>query len=287
MSKVALITGTNTGIGYSLSLEFNKRGWKVYATDYIFNKETLELFHSKDIITELLDVTKTDDIKRVAQLIQDQEGKLDLLYNNAGIVIPVHATDITDDQLQKIYDINVFGPIKITKEFVKLIIKSKGTIVFSGSVTKNIPLHSNSLYVSSKAALDQYVSVLQLELRNFDVKVLEVLGGQIKTNIFSEEVNTVPDDSIYNFIQYKEIYKNRKIALEKNSKDKMTTDIFAKRVIDQIEKSNINTFRIFEGGHSTRLFYLPYFLPRAKLLDSMLNIFGLNFNYRKHLQEKL
>lgn len=287
MSKVALITGTNTGIGYSLSLEFAKRGWKVYATDYTFCKETLDIFHSKNIITEILDVTKDDDIKKISKLIQEKEGKLDLLYNNAGIVIPVHATDISNDQLNKIYDINLFGPIKITKEFVKLIIKSKGTIVFSGSVTKNFPLHSNALYVSSKAALDQYVSVLQLELRNFGVKVLEVLGGYIKTNIFAEEVTTVPQDSIYNFDQYKKIYKNRKIALEKNSKDKMTTDVFATRVIDQIEKSNLNTFRIFEGGHSTRLFYLPYFLPRSKLLDSMLNIFGLNFNYRKHLEEKL
>lgn len=158
----------------------------------------------------------------------EENGKLDYLYNNAGIVTAVHSTDITDDQLQDLYDINVFGPIKMTREFIKLVINAKGTIIFSGSVTKNIPLHCNSLYVSSKAALDQYISVLQLEVRNYGVKVIEVLGGMIKTDIFNNSMNSVPDDSIYNFDEYTEIFQNRKQALDKNNHKRMPADIFAK-----------------------------------------------------------
>lgn len=286
MSKVALVTGTNSGIGHSLALEFHKRGIKVYATDYQFSEPILKEFKDLGIITHVLDVRKIEDIRIVRDIIAKEEGKLDYLYNNAGIVETVHAVDISDDQLQNIYDINLFGPIKITREFVKLIINAKGTIVFSGSVTKNIPLHCNSLYVSTKAALDQYISVLQLELKNYGVKVIEVLGGLIKTEIFSAPVNTVHEDSIYNFNEYTEIFKDRKLALEKNKKKGMSTQVFAKRTLDQLEKANLNTFRIFEGGEAARLYYLPSFLPRSKLLNSMLDTFNLNFNYRKHLTDE-
>ncbi len=284
MSKVALITGTNSGIGYSLALEFHKRGVKVYATDYQFSNTTVQTFKDLGIITYTLDVRNIQDIKKIRDIVDAEEnGKLDYLYNNAGIVTAVHSTDITDEQLQDLYEINVFGPIKMTREFIKLVINAKGTIIFSGSVTKNIPLHCNSLYVSSKAALDQYISVLQLEVRNYGVKVIEVLGGMIKTDIFNNSMNSVPDDSIYNFDEYTKIFQNRKQALDKNNHKRMPADIFAKRVLDQVEKAGLNTFRIFEGGEASRLYYIPNFLPRSKILDIMLGMFNLNFNYRKHL----
>ncbi|CAM9016017.1 unnamed protein product [Wickerhamomyces anomalus] len=259
MSKVALITGTNSGIGYSLALEFHKRGVKVYATDYQFSNTTLQTFKDLGIITYTLDVRNIQDIKKIRDIVDAEEnGKLDYLYNNAGIVTAVHSTDITDEQLQDLYDINVFGPIKMTREFIKLVI-------------------------NAKAALDQYISVLQLEVRNYGVKVIEVLGGMIKTDIFNNSMNTVPDDSIYNFDEYTKIFQNRKQALDKNNHKRMPADIFAKRVLDQVEKSGLNTFRIFEGGEASRLYYIPNFLPRSKILDIMLGMFNLNFNYRKHL----
>ncbi|CCH46627.1 3-oxoacyl-[acyl-carrier-protein] reductase [Wickerhamomyces ciferrii] len=284
--KVALITGTNSGIGHSLSLELNSRGYKVYATDYKFNEEILKEFANNNIETETLDVRSSQDIKKIHDLIQSKEGRLDLLYNNAGIVHISHCVDLIDEDIENLYEINLFGPMKITRQFTKLLVKSQGTVVFSGSVTKNIPVHSNSLYTSSKAALDQYVSVLQLELRNYNVKVLSVLGGYIKSNIYdTKQKNPIPIDSIYNFDQYNEAFSKRKQAFAKQESKKMETDVFVKRVLNQIENATLDTFRIFEGGHASRLYYTPFFISRSKLVNSMLDLFGLNFNYRDHLTE--
>jgi len=288
MSKVALITGTNSGIGYALTLEFSKRGVTVYATDVKFDESTLKKFSKlNNVNPHILDVCSNNDILKIRNLIEiEQDGKLNYLYNNAGIVTPVHCTDIDDFKLQKIFQINVFGPIKLTREFIKLIISNQGTIIFSGSVTKNLPLHCNSLYTSTKAALDQYINVLQLETRNFNIKIIEIIGGLIKTNIFNEPINTVPENSIYNFTKYTKIFSNRKKVLEKNDFKKMDTKKFAEKVLDKIEKADLNTFRILEGGDSSKLYYFTNFLPRYKLLDSMLDMFDLNFNYRNHSREQ-
>ncbi|KAH3679888.1 hypothetical protein WICMUC_000631 [Wickerhamomyces mucosus] len=284
-SKVAFITGTNSGIGRSLTLEFNRRKIKVYASDIKFDKETLELYSSLgNIIIDTFDVTSLQDIIRVRNKIALAENKVDYLYCNAGIVQVSHAVDITDEQLEKIYNINLFANIKIVREFVRLVINAKGTIIFSGSITKFLPLHSNSLYVSTKAALDQYAQVLQLELRGYGVKVINILGGYIKTNIFDSNVVNVPKGSIYDFDEYKQIYSQRVENLNQSSQNAMSCEEFAKRTLDKIENSNLNQVNIFEGTKSRSLYYISWLLPKWKLFDYMLNIFKLNFDYRKHLE---
>ncbi|KAH3681261.1 hypothetical protein WICPIJ_007785 [Wickerhamomyces pijperi] len=285
-TKVAFITGTNSGIGKSLVKEFNQRKVKVYASDVRFSEETSEEFKNLgNIYTDIVDVTNLDHIIAVRDKIAELEGKIDYLYLNAGIVSVSHATDVTDEQIFNLYNINLFSNMKAVREFVRLVINAKGTIIFSGSITKFLPLHSNSLYVSSKAALDAYAHTLQLELRGYQVRVLNVLGGYIKTRIFDSHVSTVPESSIYNFPEYTEIYAQRNAKLAENAGDSMETDVFAKRVLDQIQVAGLNQVNIFEGTKSSYLYYVSRLLSTSLLFDKMLNIFGLKFDYRKHLKD--
>lgn len=283
-SKIAFVTGTNSGIGKSLVKEFNKRKVKVYASDYLFSEETLAEFEQLgNVITDIVDVTNSDHIIAIRNKIAKAEGKVDYLYLNAGIISVAHATDVTDEQIAKTFNINLFANMKFVREFVKLVINAKGTIIFSGSITQYIPVHSNSLYVSTKAALDAYARNLQLELKGFDVKVLNILGGYIKTKIFDAIADSVPDNSIYNFPEYTKIYAQRKSKISKDIG--MEPDTFAARALNQIEAAGLNQVEICEGARSGYLYYIGRYLPTFLLFNKMLDLFGLRFDYRKHLKD--
>lgn len=284
--KTALVTGANAGIGKSLVLELVQRGYKVYATDIITSEETANDFNSEFIKFHKLDVTDNEDIARIKSIIvAETDNRLDLLYCNAGIVINSHATDITDDELLKIYNVNLFGCIRLVREFIKPIVNTQGIIAFSGSVTKTLPLHSNALYSSTKAALHQYAYVLHSELKNYNVKVFDILGGAIKTNIFPSSSIEIPEDSIYNFDEYKEKYSKRSQVVNEFQKDGMETDEFAKRVLNQLEKADINTFSIYEGNKATITHMIGTWLSSNLLIKKYLDMFNLNFNYRNHLKD--
>jgi 1-acylglycerone phosphate reductase len=286
MVKVALVTGSNGGIGKALTLELASRGYTVYATDIVFSPESKETFQTKSIRTHIMDVTSQEQVVQVRDIIQaDTEGYLDLLYCNAGRVQVGLSSDLTDDEIRSLYELNLFSQMRLVREFVQMIIKAKGTISFSGSVTKGMPLHSNSLYTSSKAALDQYASVLQCELRNYGVKVIDVIGGYIKTNIFDSRVNTIRDGSVFQFPEYEEIYAKRNQVLDKSSQEGMEASEFARRALDKIEKANVDTLRVYEGAKAGRLSFLQQVVPQRNLVDHMLRLFKLNFNYRNHMKD--
>lgn len=286
--RIALITGTNSGIGKALALEFLSRGFKVYATDIKFADETVEEFKAKggnNVITHTLDVTKLEDIKKIRKIVNEEnDSTLDYLYCNAGIVKVKLATDISDADLEQIYNINLFGNIRLVREFVRLVINGKGTIVFSGSVTKFLPVHSNALYCSTKSAVDQYAYVLHTELKNYGVRVYNVLGGAVNTDIFNSGVDKPEPNSVFNFPEYAEQYGKRTERLKESGQDGMEPDVFAKRTLDQLEKASIHKFRIFEGSKALTLYYLGnYIFTCKRAADYFLNLFNLNFDYRAHL----
>lgn len=85
------------------------------------------------------------------------------------------ANDTTDEQVQQCYNINVFGPMRMTREFVPLLINAKGVIGFTSSVAGVNPITFQSTYTSTKAAIDLYASVLRVEMNPFGVKVINQL----------------------------------------------------------------------------------------------------------------
>lgn len=287
-TKTALVTGANSGIGRALTLEFQHRGYKVYATDLAFSPETKAAFAEKNqsVICLEMDVTSNEAVTKVRDYVaEDNNGKLDFLYCNAGRVEVGLAVDLQDHQIESLYGLNLFGNMRVVREFTTLIVNTQGTIAFSGSVTKGMPLHSNSLYTSSKAALDQYAAVLQCEMRNYGVKVINVVGGYIKTDIFASGVAKVRPGSVFDFPEFNEQYEKRGERIADTTTDSMLPSTFAKRVLDKIEKADLNTVRVYEGTKASTLDLIQKVVPYKTLFDKMLNIFHLNFDYRKHLTE--
>ena len=134
-SKTVLITGCSSGgIGHALALAFQERGCTVFATARTV-KKIQDLASLPDIHLIALDVTVSESVADAAKEIEKQtSGKLDISINNAG---SMYAMPILDDEVEtakKLFEVNYWGPIRMTKVFSPMLIKAKGTIVNVGSV---------------------------------------------------------------------------------------------------------------------------------------------------------
>lgn len=140
--KSVLITGcSDDGIGYGLALAFQKQGYQVFATARDLNKMT-KLKDLPNVTTLQLDVTNQAHIEAAVAAVQAQTGgTLDVLVNNAGRNHFMPYLDEDVEQLKALYDINVWGPLRVTKAFVPLLISAKGSVAFITSISGylNVP----------------------------------------------------------------------------------------------------------------------------------------------------
>ena len=119
--RVALITGGNKGLGYETARQLKEQGYKVY----IGSRDTArgaQAAEALDVTSIQLDVTDEDSIKQAAEAIQAEEGRLDILINNAGISGSMKPPEaITAEVMQQVYDTNVFGIVRMMHHFVPLL----------------------------------------------------------------------------------------------------------------------------------------------------------------------
>ncbi|KAH0831651.1 hypothetical protein AYO21_01850 [Fonsecaea monophora] len=196
--KSVLITGCSPGgIGHALALAFHTRGLRVFATA----RTTGQIIDLSEKGIETLPLVVDDDssilscFKSVEELT-DGRG-LDYLVNNAGISYVMPALDVKIDEVKRIFDVNVFAIMRMCQVFSPLLIKAHGTIVMVGSLAGVIPYVFGGVYNASKAALHAYANTLRVELAPFDVKVITVVTGGVKSRINSHVKRVLPEDSLY------------------------------------------------------------------------------------------
>lgn len=110
---------------------------------------------------------QTKDVEAAASKVsQITGGRLDILYNNAGISnLGGPAIEYDDDKLRLLFDVNVLGHMYVTKYFSDMVIQAKGTVVFTSSVAARVPLSWVSAYNATKSAIDQYALGLRAEMK--------------------------------------------------------------------------------------------------------------------------
>ncbi|MEP6806871.1 MAG: SDR family NAD(P)-dependent oxidoreductase, partial [Flavobacterium sp.] len=198
--KTVLITGANRSIGLELVKEFSKKGLFVYLG-------TRDLEKGQGVVKELsengfqnikaiqIDVTKPHTILAAANSVESEQGKLDILINNAGISgpLPQSAFDTSINDIQNVFDTNFFGVISVTQAFLELLKKSESARISNiTSGLGSLALHSDpnwkyynfkaTSYVTSKAALNAYTIVLAYELRDLPFKVNVIDPGYTATD---------------------------------------------------------------------------------------------------------
>lgn len=215
--NTVLITGANRSIGLELVKEFSKKGFLVYLG-------TRDLEKGKAVIKELnengfenikaieIDVTKPEVILAAKNKIESEEGKLDILINNAGISgeFPQNASDTSIASIQNVFDTNFFGVISVTQVFLELLKKSESPRISNiTSGLGSLTLHSDpnwkyynfksASYGTSKAALNAYTIVLAYELKDLPFKVNVIDPGYTATD-FNHHSGPGTIESAANFI---------------------------------------------------------------------------------------
>lgn len=241
------------------------------------------------VTTFKMDVSDIDSVIKGKQfMMRETDGYLDVLFNNAGQSCTFPAIDVTDEQFRQCFEVNVFGPIRLTRELAPLLINAKGTVGFTGSVSGLIPFPFSSIYSSTKSVFHQFAAVLRLELKPFDVKVINIVTGGVKTAI--QDIRPLPESSIYNVPGIHESLEERRAMAVKNKP--MEPDVYAKKVVNDFEHATCDgRLNIYRGHMSTFLGYLLCWCPRFIVERALIRKFRFvgifNFLKEKYSKEKI
>jgi len=181
--KAVLITGASTGIGRHAAEALADEGYFVYAGAR--KQKDLDALNAIPNVQAIrLDVTSQEEVDAAVETIRNEGRGLHGLVNNAGIgsaAGPLIEADEAD--IRWLFDVNVFGVIKVTKAFAPLIIESKGRITTIGSIAGILTWPGGSDYTMSKHAIEAFADSLAMEMDRFDVKARVIQPGNYRSDI--------------------------------------------------------------------------------------------------------
>jgi NAD(P)-dependent dehydrogenase (short-subunit alcohol dehydrogenase family) len=241
--KVAVVTGSSTGIGYEISLILARNGFLTYATMRNLNKsQNIKLIASKEnllIHIKQLDVTDDASINNAIQGISSETGRIDVLVNNAGYGLNGAFEDLAMDEIKAQYETNVFGLIRTTQAVLPIMRKQKsGTIVNISSGAGRFGFPGGSAYVSTKFAVEGLSESMSYELEPFGIKVVIVEPGVIRTNFGNGLV--IAKKAQEPNSPYSQIIQKMATGFEEMMKNASSPDLVAKVVLDAVRNENPN-----------------------------------------------
>ena len=235
-----IVTGAASGVGKELTKQMLKKGGLVAAID--INEENLKLLKEElktdKLKTYVVDMGSNESIKKFREDYKKDYSDVDIIINNAGIIQPfVNVENLDDKTIDKVMNVNFFGPVNLIRYFMEDLTKDKNEqyIVNVSSMGGFFPFPGQTIYGASKAALKIFTEGLYAELEKTNVRVMIVLPGAMNTNITknsSVEVNTTKEESPMKLLE---------------------ADVAAAKIIDGIEK---NKFKLFLGNDAKFLKFL-------------------------------
>ena len=189
MQKVALVTGSSSGIGLETSLALARDGYHTFASMRNIGKATnlKEVAMKENLPIEIieLDVDKEESIVAAIGKVAEDAGRLDVLVNNAGYGQFGCTEDVSIAEFRRQFETNFFSIVRIIQEIAPIMRnQNSGNIINISSVAGRIGLPGSPAYISSKFALEGLGECLRYELGQFGIKTTLVEPGVIKTNFF-------------------------------------------------------------------------------------------------------
>jgi len=189
MEKVALVTGSSTGIGFETSLALARDGFYTFATmrDIVKGEKIKEIAGKENLSIEIieLDVDKEDSVKNAVQNVMKKKQRIDVLVNNAGWGLWGSVEDVSVDEFKTQFETNFFSVIRMIQEVAPIMREqNSGNIVNISSIAGRIGFPISPAYISSKFALEGLSESLRFELMPFGINVIIIEPGMIKTNFF-------------------------------------------------------------------------------------------------------
>ena len=247
--KVAVVTGSSSGIGFETSLTLARSGFLTYATMRNLGKgATIKSVAAEEglpIHVVQLNVTEERSINDAIHSIKSDVGKIDVLVNNAGYGLNGAFEDLAMEEIKAQYDTNLFGVIRVTQAVLPIMRKQKsGIIVNISSGAGRFGYPGGSAYVSTKFAIEGLSESMAYELEPFGIRVVLVEPGVIKTNFVNSMVAAKKSQDPNS--PYAQLMQNVATSFQHMIEGGSSTDVVAKVVLKAVTSEN-PTLRYLAG----------------------------------------
>lgn len=237
MAKVILITGASSGLGETIANHLTDKGYIVYGTSRKIEQQT------KKFRTLNMDVTSVESISNGIQKIVSEQGRIDVLVNNAGLGIASPVETVSLEDVQRVMDTNVIGIIRTTQAVLPTMRQQKnGLIINISSIAAEAGLPYRGVYSASKAAADRITEAMRLELSPFGVQVCSVQPGGVKTDINNNRIKVeLPQGNVY-----KENFDRTYELINESVSQGLNPEIFGTLIENIINSSRVK--RVYRVG---------------------------------------
>ncbi|GBE86720.1 NADPH-dependent 1-acyldihydroxyacetone phosphate reductase [Sparassis crispa] len=279
--RTVLVTGCSRGsIGDALAREFHTKGLTVFAASRTL--ESMEGLCALGIRTLMLDVTDIDGIRRAkTEIAEATGGTLDILVNNAGQTYVRTAADYDMARVRALFEANLFGAMAMVQEFLPLLIASGDAVIMNnGSIAGFLASPFRSAYNASKAALHAYSDTLRIELAPFNIRVVTLVTGGVKSNI--SQPASLPPDSLY--APMAALFQESCSRVE-SDEARMATDDYARAVVAEALCARPRP-RLWAGSMAWWIWLGDALLPRWAWDLLLTKIFGLDVFAKMVASEK-
>lgn len=234
MEKYVLITGASSGIGKTTAIKLAQNGFRVFAGVRKEEDKIAVENENPNITGVFIDVTNQESIRNAFDEVKKVTDNLYALINNAGIAYAGAVECIPVESIQKQFDINVFGAIRVAQQFMPMLCSAKIVNISSMASFGLFPFISP--YCASKRALDIFFNALMLECKNPELKVVSIKPGVIKTKIWEKSIDVnkrvmegLPEKSVEKYRrEFEYLVKNAEKNKDKGLEPEKVADLILK-----------------------------------------------------------
>lgn len=255
--KVAIVTGSSSGIGFETSLLLARNDFYTYVTmrNIDKSKAITNLKQKEKLSLEVLqlDVTSDESVKEAIQKITNEQERIDVLVNNAGYALVGPFEELSIEEFKEQFETNVFGVIRVIQAVLPIMRRQRcGTIVNISSIAGKIGFPLTSAYASSKFALEGLSESIAYEIEQFGIKVILIEPGVIKTN-FNNNLKIGKRVTIDSNSPYVEMTQKRISRFKPRFESGSPPIEVAKVILKAITSENQSELRYLVGNDAFKL----------------------------------
>lgn len=247
MQKIAVVTGASSGICRALTLELASRG--IYVIAVARNKQSLSEVKSKfPTNIEIIAADITTETGRASIIESVKSRHINYLVNGAGIIAPLMPLhDISEHDLRNIFETNLIAPILLTKQLIPVLNKSKSSRILNiTSVAGKQTVVGAGAYCISKAGLDMWTRLLQVEQGNTSIITTNVIPGEVDTNM-QQALREAQPEQFPLATEFQEAYA-KSTLIKAETCASFLADILLNTINDEYTSKEWNIYRDYRGS---------------------------------------